>query len=237
MTLGLILNTRPTFYQERFHDVFGELDWAIFDCPLTAPEPAAQFIPGPDAFDSVIFTSQIGVAIFAPDKRWFGKKVFAVGPGTAEAATKAGFKDVVQTGFDADDLKRHLANATFAKALYPSAEEVSADLSVDFPGRVERLVVYKMVPRPDLPQQILQPIQQGTHIVVPLFSRRAAVILGDLLKAAGISVSGAQITAIGISADVFAEGGAPWHRHMVAERPTLEALAAKADEAIKALST
>ena len=73
MTLGLILNTRATFYQERFHLVFGYLPWAIFDCPVTLPEPMAMHIPPSSRFDALIFTSQVAVYTFAPPPDWLSK--------------------------------------------------------------------------------------------------------------------------------------------------------------------
>ena len=102
--MGLIVNTRPAFYHDRFHTAFGELPWAIYDCPVTMGEPIAARIPGAAAFDTVIFTSQLGVESFAPGPEWLGKQVFAVGSGTAEAAYAAGFKKVMDN-FQAESAK------------------------------------------------------------------------------------------------------------------------------------
>ena len=237
MTTGLILNTRPSFYQERFHDAFGDLPWAIFDCPISRDEPIGMYTPSPAAFDAVIFTSQIAVAIFAPSPDWLNKKVYAVGQGTAEAARATGFTDVLQTGMDVEDLRRYLATAHFGTALYPSADVVTADLALEFPGRIRREVIYKMVPRPDLPPQIVTPALQGTPIVAPLFSRRAADILADILTKAGTTADNARIMAVGISANVFASEGGPWSHRAVAAQPTQEALVAKTGEIIESLST
>jgi len=235
--MGLILNTRPTFYQERFHVVFGELPWAIYDCPITLPEPVAMDVPPAHMFDALIFTSQLALATFAHTTDWLHKKVFAVGPGTAEYATAIGYKDVTQTGQDIDDMRRFLSTARFTSALYPSAEDVSADLPQEFPGRIRREVIYKMAPRANLPQQLVTLMTQGTHIVAPLFSRRGAEILADLLKAASVTPENANIDAIGISANVFSgETGAksgPWRRQFVADNPVLGELAAKTGEVIE----
>ncbi len=235
MIPGLILNCRPAFYQERFHAAFGDLPWAILDCPITHPEPLSVATPPPAGFDTLIFTSQMGVATFAPDPQWLAKKVFAVGQGTAEAALAAGFTQVYQTGFDIADMRQCLSDETFTSALYPSADEVTADLELEFPGRIRRIVTYRMRPRPDLPPQVTTPALQGIAIIAPLFSRRGTEILTDILGKAGITADNARITAVGISANVFAASRGPWHRQAVADQPTLDSVVAKSAEEIESL--
>ncbi len=235
--MGLILNTRPTFYHDRFHAAFGELPWAIFDCPVTLGEPVAAGIPGPDAFDTVIFTSQLGVVSFAPGPEWLGKQVFAVGSGTAEAAYAVGFKNVVQTGLDVDDMRRYLEGADFKSALYPSGEDITADLGAEFPGRVRREVVYRMIPRGELPPQLLKHIRDGMPIVAPLFSVRGGEILASLLTKAGVTSDTARVAAIAISAKVMAASAGPWHREVIADEPSLGGLMVATGEAIEVYST
>jgi len=235
--MGLILNTRPAFYQERFHAVFGDLDWPIYDCPVTLAEPLAMSTPSPAGFDALIFTSQMGVVTFAPTKAWLSKKVYAVGQGTAETAIAMGFTDVVQTGLDVDDMRRHLRDANFKQALYPSADEISADLPAEFPGQIRREIIYRMIPRPDLPDHIVRQILAGTPIAAPVFSRRGTDILADLLRKAGITSDNSRIIAVGISANVFAGGQGPWQRQIVADEPIVGALVAKTSEAIGSLSS
>ena len=233
MVQGLILNTRPTLYHERFHDAFGDLDWAIFDCPVTIPVPLGVSIPAPAAFDSVIFTSQVAIALFPGSGAWQTKRIYVVGSGTEQAARAGGFVDVVRTGLNVDDMRRYLAEASFGAALYPSAEEVSADLAAEFPGRIQRVAIYKTVPRADLPGEVVRAALQGTPILAPVFSRRSAAALAELLVKSGISAENAQITAVGISADVFAGDGGPWQRRVVAEQPTLAAMVDKTRDAIE----
>ena len=233
--MGLILNTRANFYHERFHEAFGDLPWAIYDCPLTLAEPIAMDVPPPALFDALIFTSQIAVSTFAPTSVWFDKKVFAVGQGTAETAAGLGFTDVVQTGQTVDDMRAYLRTVDFKSALYPSAEEISADLMRDFPGRIRRVIVYRMVPRGDIPDHLVAQIKKGTAIAAPMFSRRGTEIFVDLLRQAGLTPENAKITAVGISANVFATEQGPWHGQAVAEEPTLNSLVAKTGEVIESL--
>src|SRR5262249_533985 len=143
-------------------------------------------IPPPGAFDLVIFTSQAAIMFFPDAPAWLAKKVCAVGEATAAAARAAGFRQVIQTGDDAADLKRYLAGATFGPALHSSAEDVAHDLSADFPGRVERIVTYRMRARTELPAELVGPISSGCLVLAPLFSRRSAIVLADLLNKAGV---------------------------------------------------
>ncbi len=211
---------------------FGDLPWAIFDCPVTLPEPTAMAVPPSSQFDSIIFTSQVAVRTFAPTPDWFNKKVYAVGQGTAEAAVALGFPDVTQTGLTVEDMRMHLTTVEFYAALYPSADEISYDLPAAFPGRIHRAVIYKMAPRVDLPQQLIEPALKGTPIVVPLFSRRAADILADLLTKSGITAQNAKIAGVGFSANVFAGEGGPWYSRFVSKEPVLGAFVEKTGEAI-----
>lgn len=221
--LGLILNTRPAHYHERFHEAFGDLPWAIFDCPLTRPEPIGCAIPSPESCDALIFTSQIGVNLFWPGPGWSQKPVLAVGEATAMAAGRAGYTDILQTGENVGDLRAYLADSSVGHALYPSAEEVTADLSQEFPGRVERVATYKMAPRKDLPLQLLEQVQR-MRVVVPLFSHRNAEILAELFGKAGITKNNSMMIAVGLSADVFADVVGPWQDQVAAPRPTMKQL-------------
>ncbi len=234
MQAGLIINTRATLYHERFHEAFGDLPWAIFDCPLTRPEPVGFSIPSPDDFDALIFTSQAGVAIFPSDFRWLEKKVYAVGQGTADAALTTGYLKVVSTGLNIEHMRRALDQVGPMRALYPSADEISYDLPAEFPY-IQRLVIYSMAPRTDLPVSIAKSALAGTPIVVPLFSRRAVSIMADILRSAGIDAGNSKITAVGMSANVFTVDSPPWQRQVAAEEPTMEAVVLRTAEVIEGL--
>jgi uroporphyrinogen-III synthase len=228
--MGLILNTRPTFYHERFHEAFGDLDWPIYDIPLTLPEPVPGDIPPAGKFDVLIFTSQLGVSAFPNDPQWLPKKVLTVGPGTTDAAKAAGYTDVLQTGLEVEDMRRYLTHTPFGRALYPSGDEVTADLAEEFAGRVERVVVYRMIPRMGVPPQLLAEIKKGTPIAATVFSHRGAVILADLLAKAGITAENAHIALVGISANAVIPG--PWQKQFVAAQPVQDDLVVRTGEAI-----
>ena len=228
---GFILNSRPVEHRARFHAAFGDLakTWTIVDCPVLTAEPLTVALPASGAFDHVVFTSQIAAALFPFSTAWGRKKVLAVGEATAAAARLVGFTHVIDTGKDVDDLRLYLSKAGFGGALYPSAEDISADFALEFGGRVQRAVTYRMVPREGLGLDELAPGWKSAPLLAPLFSRRSASVLADLLAKALADGGGtANIAAVGISADVMVEG--PWAVRAVADEPTLAAVAKAAAE-------
>lgn len=217
--LGLILNTRPNHHRERFHEAFGDLPWAIFDCPLTRAEPIGASFPGPDGFDTIIFTSQLAVSLFIKDEKWRRKRILTVGEVTGQMAVRAGYPDVISTGETVDDLRRYLNETPFTKAFYPSADDVTAELDKEFPGKIERVPVYKMVGRDELPRQFIDQALR-MRVVVPLFSRRNAEIFAQLCAKAGITKDNSAIVAVGISPDIFEGLEGPWHNTTSGPKPT-----------------
>ena len=234
---GFILNSRPVEHRARFHAAFGDLakTWVIVDCPVLTAAPLTVAMPTSGAFDLVVFTSQIAAALFPFSLAWAGKKVLAVGEATAAAARMVGFSHVIDTGKDVDDLRLYLSKAGFGAALYPSAEDISADLALEFSGRVRRVVTYRMVPRDGLGLDQLAPGWKDGPVLAPLFSRRSALVLADLLaKALADGAGAANIAAVGISADVMVDG--PWSTRAVADEPTLAAVAKAAAQLAQSMT-
>ena len=234
MTKGLVLNSRPIEYLDRFHAVFSEAlgdAWRIIDCPVLRMEPVPVTLPAPGAFDALIFTSQAAVAFFPFNAIWRAKRVLAVGRITAKTARDVGFKNVLESGQDVDDLRQYLRGSSFGSALYASGEEVTADLALEFPGKVQRLVVYRASPREDL----VFNLDWSGPIIVPLFSRRSAGILTEFLERdLKNAASKPTLAAVGISADVMVDG--PWDHRAVADAPTMESVAKAAKRLADTLS-
>lgn len=227
MAHGTLLNIRPANYRERFHQAFAAIGWLIVDSPVLVPETMSAALPSAQDFDAVIFTSQMAVEALGAASAWREKTAYAVGPATAEAARRAGFTHTVQTGLDSGDLAAFLAAADFRRAFYPSAEEVSADISLGDPIRIRRLPVYRMAPATALSPDALNVLRARQPVLAPLFSRRSAQTLAGLLQKAGINAENSTLAAVAISADVLGPAAGPWQRWAVADKPTLEAVVAK----------
>jgi len=227
---GIILNTRPPIYRDRFHTAFAAIGLPIVDCPALATSASGHAVPDAADFDAVIFTSQVGVGSFPPRPDWTSKRIYAVGPGTEDAAVQAGYANVVRTGLNAKDMVEKLWHEDFRKALYVSGEDVTTDLSVEMPGRVQRFIAYRTAPNSELPSQAMLPIKSSAVAIAPLFSRRSAQAFAGMLDGADVT---AEIAAVGISDDVFANGEGPWHCRAAADAPTLESMVTKVREVAK----
>ncbi|MGE4064051.1 MAG: uroporphyrinogen-III synthase [Rhodospirillaceae bacterium] len=224
MKAGVIVNVRPANYRDRFHEAFAPIGWTILDSPVLVPESMNAVTPDPGGFDAVIFTSQVAVETLG--EGWRDKTAFAVGAATAEAARRAGFTRTVQTGLDSKDLAAALAAAGFRQALYPSAEDVSADVSLDDPVRIRRIATYRMSASAHLSAEVVERARARETMIIPLFSRRSARTVQDLLAKAGLTAQNAVLGAVAISPDVFPGEPGPWQRRSVADKPTLEAVVA-----------
>jgi uroporphyrinogen-III synthase len=234
---GILLNSRPPAYRSRFHATFRTVigpDWRIVDSPVLTAAPLAPVLPAIDSVDLVIFTSQMGPMTFPAVPEWRKKRALAVGEATASAAREAGFTDVLEAGPDVATLRQALSEASFAKALYASGADVTAALDEEFAGRVERIVTYQMLPAVSLSTEFQASGWERLPVIAPVFSRRSARILADLLEKAGVNKTTAHVTAIGISTDAMTDG--PWKATYVAAEPTLAAVAAKVKAAADAMN-
>jgi hypothetical protein len=233
---GLVLNSRPVAYRSRFHAAFAPMlgpNWRIIDSPVLIAEPLTARLPAPETVDLLILTSQMAAATFPPGESWRAKKVLAVGEATASAAAEGGFVHVVEAGRDIAALRAALGREPFRNALYVSAADITAPLDQEFPGRIARVVTYQMLAAAALSTEFRTAGWERLPVLAPIFSRRSATILADLLEKAGVTKAGANIIAIGISEDALGEG--PWKTQHVAVEPTLAALAARAKSVVESM--
>jgi uroporphyrinogen-III synthase len=231
MPAGTLVNTRPSFYRDRFHAAFSTLGWPIIDCPVLVPEGTGASLPASTDYDAIIFTSQVAIAMLSAAEAWSGLTAYAVGAGTAEAARAAGFHHTIQTGNDAEDLARYLEGETFRRALYPSAEDVAADLSLT-DGRIVRTPIYRMTSCSAPPPELFEVLRGGQPVLAPLFSKRSAEAFAGML---GNTQGTARLAVVAISQECLGDPG-PWQRWAVADKPTLESVVAKTSEMAAALA-
>lgn len=220
----MILNLRPAPHRDAFHRLFGGFGLPIVDCPLLRPEAINDPLPAPDDFDAVIFTSQIALDFFPVDPTWRTKTAYAVGAATAAAARAAGFEDVVCTGQDAADLAALFQASDTQRAFYPSAEEPAVELAAQFPERVARQAVYRMIASLDLPAPAIAALGGEEVVYAPSFSRRTTLSLVSALSRAGVDKA-ANLTVIGISRAAVELPSAPWGTTLVALEPTAPSIA------------
>lgn len=186
---------------------------------LMAPPNAAKF-------DLLIFTSPAAVYFFPGDADWHNTRALAVGERTAALARNAGFKDVLCTGHTARNLLATMSGMAFENAFYPSAEIVTADLALAFPGRVTRVTTYSARMTPFVSDAILDRLRSQMPAFAPLFSKRSALAFAQALRNNHVNQLSSNITAIGISDAILEISTPPWGKVIVADQPTTQSMAA-----------
>ena len=153
--------------------------------PASLPDPAAIFV-----------TSRNGVRALAtwPHlRKWVGKPVFATGPATARALTKAGFTDVRTDAHDARSLGRAITAALPKEAgtlIYPAARDRSGSLPEDLAGQgytVRTVEAYRADPVAKLAADVVAALKAGAIDGVLLYSRRTARHSATLRSRTGFS--------------------------------------------------
>lgn len=200
--------------------------------PLVKP----QMLPLEGRHDpaAILITSRNGVramAVWPKARAWRGKRVFAVGEGTAQAAAAAGFLRIVSAGGDARSLAVAIMNnvqPTIGPLFYPAAEDRGSHLedTLSFAGyELDVVVAYRMVAADALDPKLVEIIRHGNLDGVLLYSQRSARIFADLVAAAGLSdiVASWQVFALSEEiAEVCRERG--FSRIGVAPAPREDAL-------------
>jgi uroporphyrinogen-III synthase len=192
--------------------------------------------PDSSGVQALLITSANGVRAFAELSQTRDLPVLTVGEASAEAARKAGFKDVISADGDAQALARLAidtldpADGTlFHAAGTVTAGELEATLSAaDFD--VRRTPLYEAVPAENLSSATRTALESGTLDAVLFFSPRTAKVFVRLLYEEGITHVCRGIEAVCLSQAVAsALQGIVWAGVRVAERPERAALLAALD--------
>ena len=170
-----ITRTRPG--AERTARRLSAMGVATLVDPVLEVRPVSAPVELGDA-RALAFTSPNGVDAFAARSAERGLPAYAVGAGTAEALTEAGFSDVRTAGGDAEALARLLIRDRPGPILHLSPLQPARDLgalTADAGIEVRALVLYQTVPvRPDAALAA-----EGLEAVL-IHSARAAGVIGRL---------------------------------------------------------
>ncbi|MGD9738759.1 MAG: uroporphyrinogen-III synthase [Bauldia sp.] len=192
------------------------------------PEPAPRAPPS-----AIAVTSRNGVralAAWRQSARWRHLPLFAVGPGTAKAASEAGFGHVASADGDGAALAgliRREREPSSGPILYPAAADRSPVLEATLRGagyEIDTVVAYRMEPVAALDPAIARAFGDRTIDGVLLYSPRSAAAFVDLLGGAGLLASLAAVTIYAISDATAAALRETDVGVKVAERPDEEAL-------------
>ncbi|GER06040.1 uroporphyrinogen III methyltransferase [Iodidimonas muriae] len=186
---------------------------------------------------ALLFTSRNAVrAVARRLSHWHGP-VFTVGDGTAKAARKAGFDQVLSADGDAADLARLVAAQCSPRdgpLLYLAGETRGAVLEQMLQDAGFSLLsrdVYRAKPADALSHDAVQAFARGDIDLVLLYSPRSARVFRDLLRRELEDRVLEKVDAACLSPNVAQAAGEGWRRKIVANNPDEPALLAALEAA------
>jgi uroporphyrinogen-III synthase len=172
--------------------------------------------------------------------------LFAVGKHTAQGARDAGFRNIIVADGDATALRDKVVASLRGKGkkadalLYLAGADLSRDLAADLREdgfNVVTQTTYKMIPVPNLPDEVCEAFARNAIEAVLHYSRRSARSFVDATRTAGIEISALAIPQCCLSeavSSVVRDAGAT--QVMVARTPDEVALFDVLDRALSPLS-
>jgi uroporphyrinogen-III synthase len=223
-----ILVTRPRADGEEIAARLAEIGHQALLAPLLEP----RFFDGPepalDDIQAILATSANGVRALVRRSPRRDVPVFAVGPQTAEEATRSGFTDVRSADGDAVALAE--AASRWARPegvlLHVCGEDAPGTLADTLTARgfaVRRAVLYGMAAAEALPSEARTALEEGVLDGVMFFSPKTARLFVTLAE--GLPIMGltafciSPATAHAVASDAFAEV-------RIADRPNQAAMLA-----------
>lgn len=181
--------------------------------------------------EGLAFTSANGVRAFARLNPLRTMPVFAVGEATADAARQAGFVDVAVAGGDVESLANLIAQSKRQMPiLHLAGTDRAGDLVAALGARgveARRQVIYDAAPIAEMaPAAQAALLGEPSDCAVGLFSPRSAQLFLAQTATAGAMTALSQVRLLAFSPAVAAAAGnARWGAVLIAEQPTLPALA------------
>lgn len=220
-----LLVTRPPDAARRTAAAARRAGFRAHVAPLLRPVPL-DWNPPETRPEALLFTSAVApplVAAVAPQLREV--PAWAVGPATARAARRAGFR---LAGVGAADGKAVVAAAAAAGVgtmLHPGGAD-RAEIALPAGVRIAHQPVYAMALVEALPAPVARTLATGEVFAVLLFSPRTAAHFASLVDAAGLPRGRIRIMAL--SEAVAVAAGSGWRACAIAASPTEQQVLAAA---------
>jgi uroporphyrinogen-III synthase len=212
----LLLVTRPQPEADETAALARAQGFRALVAPLLVIRPLAP-APLDEAVDAILLTSARSVPLAAAiyPELVGALPAFAVGPATAAAADRAGFR---LEGIGASDGQAALALASpYHRVLHLRGEDGAPLLPP--PGvRLVTRILYRAEPVPALDPCAVEALCREPRVAVLLFSPRTARIFAARAAEAGLLRSDIRILCLSEAVAEAAEGG--WRQRMVAPAPT-----------------
>lgn len=180
---------------------------------------------------TLLFTSANGVRAACARGIGTNSPVYVVGPATAEAAREAGYPLAGIAEGDAAALARLVAERIpkMSRLVHLAGADTAGDLTGDLARRgynATRITLYRAVAPATLPGTAAE-FLQGAAGAALLFSPRTAIVLTDLVTAAGLKDLATKHRALALSAAVATQARRlPWRIVETADAPATEAILA-----------
>ncbi|MDF2094673.1 uroporphyrinogen-III synthase [Aquibaculum arenosum] len=180
---------------------------------------------------ALVITSRNGLRGYLAEVPDRSLPVYAVGPGSAEEARRAGFAEVHDADGDAHalaDLIRRSLDPRDGALLHPSGRDVADGLSDPLRANgfdLRRCVVYAADAVEALSHDCVSALERGTLDGALFFSPRTGATFAALIEGAGLQQACSAMTAYCLS-DAVAQTvvSMPWHAIRTAAAPNQAAL-------------
>ena len=232
--LSLILTTRPESDSLKDIAYLKDKGFEAISSPLLTIHALGAELPSIKDFDSVVLTSQHAARLIK-DKDILALPCFAVGEATAQAASEAGFKNIIAGESNAADLTETIKKNPPTRLLWLSGQDISYDIKAGLEADnivCERYPLYKAELVDDFTPMALEALKAGDVGAVLIHSARTGEQFKKLIERYHLSSVQRNMTYIAISEEVARLYGADWGNVRVAKSPKREAMLAEAMEAI-----
>lgn len=179
-----LLVTRPALQAQRFAQGFAArfgADWPMVVSPMSRLDLLATALSLDDV-ETLIFTSETGVAAFMRLSQRRDFRAWCVGDRTAEVARAAGFSVAVGPGFGAGMIEAIIDEAPRGLMLHVHGLHMAVDVARELTRaglKARGVTVYDQIALPPTPQA-LDLLMDDRPVLLPLFSPRAARLMTRL---------------------------------------------------------
>lgn len=226
-----LLVTRPREDAEETVDALRRLGHKGLSEPLLRLRRIEVNWPPRNEVQALVVTSRNGLRGYLADQTDRSLPVYAVGPGSAEEARRAGFAEVHDADGDAHALAALIHRSLDPDAgalLHPSGRDVADGLSAPLRAAgfdLRRCVAYAADAAPAFSQDCASALERGTLDGVLFFSPRTGATFTALIEGAGLQQACSTMTAYCLS-DAVAQtlGALPWRSIRTAAAPNQAAL-------------
>ena len=202
-----------------------------FGVPVLSPQQLGDNIAVPSDCQAILYTSRQAVR---PHHASSGLPAFCVGPGSAAAATQAGFRQTHAGSAGADalaDMIIRMLAPPDGPLFWPHGQQIAFDITrplADAGFQTHQAVLYRMQRAVKLPDQIGRLLQSGRPTALLVASAGQLDGFAELLNEAGLWHCASRLVLLAGSHRIAAAAPSGWQDILLAEDKSHAALLALA---------